>query len=157
MDTFLSRGGGAVYIHYAVDGGMDAPGFAQRIGMAWQGGRSKFRHGPLDLGFETGISHPISRNFGKLSRHDESYWKLTGDAEQIVNLASATEDGSRQPLFWTLEPSHGRVVVSIPGHYAWTFDDRRFRILILRGIAWAAREPVDRFNDLVLPGARIGD
>src|SRR5690606_24905727 len=51
LDAFLARGGGAVYIHYAVDGGKDAPGFAKRIGLAWQGLRSKFRHGPLDLGF----------------------------------------------------------------------------------------------------------
>ena len=49
------------------------------------------------------------------------------------------------------------VVVSIPGHFAWTFDDPLFRVLLLRGIAWAAREPVDRFNDLVTPGARVRD
>jgi putative heme-binding domain-containing protein len=157
MDAFLNRGGGAVYIHYAVDGGMDAPGFAQRIGLAWQGGKSRFRHGPLDLGFDTGVNHPIGRNFETLSLHDESYWQLAGDPKEITNLAVGIEDGKPQPLFWTLEPSQGRVVVSIPGHYAWTFDDPRFRILILRGIAWAAREPVDRFNDLVLPGARIRD
>ena len=30
-----------------------------------------------------------------------------------------------------------------------------FRVLLLRGIAWTAREPVDRFNDLVWPGADI--
>ena len=36
IDAFLRRGGGLVYIHYAVDGGNDAPGFAERIGLAWQ-------------------------------------------------------------------------------------------------------------------------
>ena len=45
--------------------------------------------------------------------------------------------------------------VSIPGHYAWTFDDPLFRLLLLRGIAWVAREPVDRFNQLATPGARV--
>ena len=62
-----------------------------------------------------------------------------------------------QPLFWTLEPSKGRVFVSIPGHFAWTFDDPLFRLLLLRGIAWAAGEPVDRFNELAPLGARIAD
>ncbi|MBN9520323.1 ThuA domain-containing protein [bacterium] len=157
MDAFLARGGGAVYVHYAVDGGADAPGFAQRIGLAWQGGRSKFRHGPLDLGFETGAKHPIGRNFNKAHFHDESYWQLVGDPKGITLLASGKEDGKDQPLFWTLEPAKGRVVVSIPGHFAWTFDDPLFRVLLLRGIAWAAREPVDRFNDLVTPGARVRD
>lgn len=157
IDAFLARGGGLVYIHYAVDGGMDAPGFAQRIGLAWRGGGSKFRHGPLELGFETGSGHPIARNFDKLDLVDESYWQLTGDASKVRLLASGVEDDKPQPLFWTLEPSNGRVFVSIPGHYSWTFDDPLFRVLLLRGIAWAAKEPVDRFNDLVEPGARIAD
>jgi putative heme-binding domain-containing protein len=157
IDAFLARGGGLVYIHYAVDGGTDSPGFAQRIGLAWRGGQSKFRHGPLDLGFETGTKHPISRNFDKVHFHDESYWQLTGDLKRISLLASGKEDGKAQPLFWALEPSKGRVFVSIPGHYSWTFDDPLFRILLLRGIAWTAREPVDRFNDLVMPGARVKD
>jgi len=155
VDAYLARGGGLVYLHYAVDGGADAPGFAQRIGLAWRGGESKFRHGPLDLGFEGGSRHPIARHFDKLHLHDESYWNLTGDAKKITLLAGGVEDGQAQPLFWTLEPSKGRVFVSIPGHFAWTFDDPLYRVLLLRGIAWAAREPVDRFNSLVTPGARI--
>jgi putative heme-binding domain-containing protein len=157
IDAYLARGGGLVYIHYAVDGGADAPGFAQRIGLAWRGGQSKFRHGPLELGFETGSKHPIGRNFGKVKMVDESYWQLAGDPKRIQLLATAVEDGRAQPLFWTLEPSKGRVFVSIPGHYAWTFDDPLFRILLLRGIAWSAKEPVDRFNEQVLPGARVAD
>jgi putative heme-binding domain-containing protein len=155
LDAFLARGGGAVYIHYAVDGDKDAPGFAQRIGLAWQGGQSRFRHGHLDLGFETGSKHPIGRNFDKLRLQDESYWRLTGDSQRVQVLATGREDGAAQPLFWTLEPSKGRVFVSIPGHFSWTFDDPLYRVLLLRGIAWVAKEPVDRFNALVYPGARV--
>jgi type 1 glutamine amidotransferase len=66
------------------------------------------------------------------------------------------EDGAEQPLFWVAERSRGRAFVSILGHYSKTFDDPLFRIVLLRGIAWAAGEPVDRFNVLVLPGARVG-
>jgi hypothetical protein len=154
IDAYLGRGGGLVYIHWAVDGGGDAPGFAQRIGLAWGSG-SKFRHGWLELGFEGGRRHPISRNFDKVKMHDESYWNLVGDTKKINVLASGVEEGKPRPLFWTLEPAQGRVFVSIPGHFAWTFDDPVFRVLLLRGIAWAAREPVDRFNALATPGARI--
>jgi type 1 glutamine amidotransferase len=155
VDAFLARGGGLSYIHYAVDGGNDAPGFAQRIGLAWQGGRSKFRHGPLDVQFVPGSDHPIARNFDKVHFFDESYWQPYGDPKRISLLATGVEEGQPQPLFWTLEHGGGRVFVSIPGHYAWTFDDPLFRTLLLRGMAWTAREPVDRFNDLVLPGARV--
>jgi putative heme-binding domain-containing protein len=157
IDAYLARGGGLVYIHWAVDGSPDAPAFAQRIGLAAQGGQIKYRHGWLELGFETGAKHPIGRNFRKVRFHDESYWRLTGDPQRITRLASSVEDGEPQPQFWTLEPGQGRVVVSILGHYAWTFDDPLFRVLLLRGIAWAAREPVDRFNDLVPLGARMTD
>ncbi len=156
LDAFFERGGGAVYIHYAVDGGQDAADLAQRIGLAWQGGKSKFRHGPLDVDFSAS-RHPITRNLAKLHFHDESYWQLTGDPSRITLLATASEDGADQPLFWAVEPANGRVFVSIVGHYSWTFDDPLFRVLLLRGIAWTAREPVDRFNELVLPGARIED
>jgi putative heme-binding domain-containing protein len=155
IDQFLARGGGLVYIHYAVDGGQDAHGFAQRIGLAWQGGRSKFRHGPLDIDFSPGKEHPIARNFDKVHFHDESYWNLVGDAKRIQLLGTGIEDGTPQPLFWTAASGKGRIFVSILGHFSWSFDDPLFRTLLLRGIAWSAGEPVDRFNDLVTPGARI--
>ena len=68
-------------------------------------------------------------------------------------LARAEEDGAPHPQFWTTEPDGGgRVFVSIPGHYSWTFDDPLFRLILLRGLAWSTREPVDRFNPLVEAG-----
>jgi hypothetical protein len=42
----------------------------------------------------------------------------------------------------------------VPGHYTWTFDDPLFRIL-LRGVCWTAREPVDRLSELATLGARL--
>lgn len=156
IDAFLARGGGLVYIHYAVDGRTDPAGFAQRIGLSWGPG-ARFRHGPLDVQFDRGSRHPIARNFDKVHFHDESYWRLTGDPKRVEVLARGVEEGRPQPLFWVREAGKGRVFVSIPGHFAWTFDDPLFRLLVLRGIAWTAREPVDRFNDLTTPGARVKD
>ena len=153
MDAFLARGGGAVYVHWAVDGRDRAADFSRRIGLS-SGGAIAFRHGPLDLAFEH-RDHPIVRNFDSLSLHDESYWKLVGDTAGLTVLATSTEDGVATPQLWVKEAGRGRVFVSIPGHYGWTFDDPLFRILLLRGIAWTAHEPVDRFNDLVTPGARM--
>jgi hypothetical protein len=155
VDVFLERGGGLVYIHWAVDGRGDAPGFAKRIGLASRGGKIKYRHGPLDLSFNKDTKHPIARNFDRLKLVDESYWMLTGELPADRVLATQIEDREPRPLFWTVEPGRGRVFVSIPGHYSWTFDDPLYRVVLLRGIAWAAREPVDRFNDLVWPGADV--
>jgi type 1 glutamine amidotransferase len=80
---------------------------------------------------------------------------MKGDRDRIDVIGSGVEDGSPRPLFWTLEPSAGRVFVSIPGHYSWTFDDPLFRVLLLRGIAWTARQPVDRFNGLATLGVEL--
>ncbi len=162
LDAFQARGGGAVYLHYAVDGGKDPIGFAERIGLAWKGGASKFRHGALELHFERGSSHPIARNFSRVDFVDETYWGLLGDNRRVSVFATAVEENMPQPIFWSLErnastpgATRGRVVVSILGHYSWTFDDPLFRLLVLRSIAWAAHEPVDRFNDIVTLGARL--
>jgi type 1 glutamine amidotransferase len=156
LDKFLQRGGGAVYLHYAVDGGADPSGFAERIGLAWQAGKSKFRHGPLKLEFASQGDSTIARNIRKVQLYDESYWALVGNKDRVNLLATGIEDSQPQPLMWTFKPKiGGRVFVSIPGHFAWTFDDPIFRTLVLRGIAWTAKEPIDRFNELIMPGARV--
>ena len=105
--------------------------------------------------FNQETQHPIIRNFSTLAMHDETYWKLTGNVPQNSLLGTALEESAQQPQLWTMEHGKGRVFVSIPGHYSWTFDDPLFRVLLLRAIAWTAHEPVDRFNDLVWPGAEI--
>jgi putative heme-binding domain-containing protein len=153
LDPFLARGGGAVYIHWAVDGNPKSEEFAHRIGLASK--LIKFRHGPLDIEFNRAISHPIARNFTRLQMVDESYWKMTGDLPADRVIGTSREDGEPQPIFWTTEQGKGRIFVSIPGHYSWSFDDPAFRLLLLRGIAWTANEPIDRFNDLIWPGADI--
>jgi type 1 glutamine amidotransferase len=137
LDAFLARGGGVVMIHWAVNGNDQVQDFARRIGLASWGGRIKYRHGPLTLDVRN-FEHPIVRNFQRLQLYDESYWELTGDTRDITLLATSTEDGVPTPQMWTREHARGRVFVSIPGHYSWTFDDPLFRILLLRGIAWTA-------------------
>ena len=157
IDAHLQRGGGLVYIHWAIEGGPQAPDFARRIGLASDRAHTQYRHGPLQLHFAADSRHPIARNFESMRLHDESYWALRGDAARLTPIASAVEQGRARPQFWTVERDRGRVFVSIPGHYSWTFDDPLYRILLLRGIAWAAGEPVDRFNLLVTPGASLAD
>ncbi len=155
LDKFLARGGGAVFLHYAVDGHTNVEALAQRIGLAWRGGASAFRHGALDLKLEPS---PITAGLPNPTHFvDESYWNLIGDTNNIHLLASGEEGGKPRPLIWTREQGKGRVFVSIPGHFSWTFDDPLFRILLLRGICWAGGQPTDRLSELVWPGARVPD
>jgi putative heme-binding domain-containing protein len=153
LDTYQKRGGGLVYIHFAIEGGKDVQPLAERAGLAFS--FSAFRHGPMDLVFPE-QSHPITRGFSKVSFIDESYWKLHGDRKRLAVLATSEEDKAPQPQLWTLEREAGRVFGCIPGHYMWTFDDPLYRLLVLRGISWAARlEDVDRLSELSTIGARI--
>lgn len=156
VDTHLKRGGGLVFLHWAIHGQKQGAEFAQRIGLA-AGELLAFRHGDLPLVFNQAAEHPVSRNFEELKLVDESYWKLVGELPPDSLMASAVEDGAPTPQMWTIERGGGRVFVSIPGHFSWTFDDPLFRLLVLRGIAWTAGEPVDRFNDLVWPGADVAN
>jgi type 1 glutamine amidotransferase len=127
--------------------------------LASLGGSIRYRHGAMNVDMTPGKDHPIARNFDQLEHglniEDEAYWKLTGDPSQLNLIGTSVEDGAPQPTFWTVERGRGRVFVSIPGHYMWTFDDPAFRTLLLRGIAWTARRDVDRFNEIVLVDARV--
>lgn len=154
FDAFMRRGGGAVFIHWAVEGGAEAAGLAARIGMASNAAQTRYRHGPIEVVFDPAVNHPVARGLQRVRFFDETYWNLVPSAERRPTvLADAEEEGARHPQFWSQEHAGGgRVFVSIPGHYSWTFDDPLFRLIVLRGLAWSVGEPVDRFNNLVRAG-----
>ena len=78
-----------------------------------------------------------------------------GDAKDVHVLATAVEEGKPWPMLWTYEVGKGRVFCCVLGHYTWTFDDPLFRVLLLRGMAWAAKEPAPRFEELALKGVKL--
>lgn len=154
LDAFHQRGGGAVYIHFAIEGGPDPGAVAERMGLSFTLG-SKFRHGEYDLVFPQ-PGHPITRGFPAIHFTDETYWNMRGDVSRLNILGAAVEDNALRPQLWTLERRQSRIVGCIPGHYTWTFDDPLFRILVLRSICWVAKlENVDRLAELALVGAAV--
>jgi putative heme-binding domain-containing protein len=154
MDAYLARGGGLAYFHFAVDGNDDAPLLADRIGLAIEKSACKYRHGPVEF---TMHLHALTAGLPPLQLLDETYWDLRGDESRLQLLASAIEDGAPRPQIWTREQGAGRVFVSVPGHYNWTFDDPLYRAIAFRGLCWAARQPIDRLAELIPIGARIGE
>lgn len=153
LDEYQQRGGGLVYLHWAMEGGKEAAALSERIGLATAG--SKYRHGELNLQF-TQPDHPITKGFLSLNILDESYWDLRGDLSRVGILATSEEENEAKPQLWVMEHAQGRVFGCIPGHYTWTFDDPLYRLIVLRGIAWAARAPdINRLAELMTVGARI--
>ena len=152
LAAYLDQGGGAVFVHFAVDGHDNVDALADIIGAAWQSGASKFRHGPLSLRIEPS---PISQGISSIEFTDESYWNLKGRLDGTQIIASSLEDGEPRPQIWMRPHGRGRVFVCIPGHYTWTFDDPMYRLLLLRGISWAGGQTSDYLSDLACVGARI--
>lgn len=157
LDEFTQRGGGLVYLHWAVEGGADVMALADRIGLATQGSVStKYRHGPVQLDF-INLEHPVTRGFpAALDVIDETYWNLQGDPGRVRVLANGVEESAPRPQIWVREQHAGRVFAGIPGHYNWTFDDPLYRLLVLRGICWTGKqENTDRLSALSTVGARV--
>lgn len=167
MEKFLSRGGGFVILHPAViipKGVNIVDEVANLIGLAWEYDYTRWRHGKMALKIAA-ADHPICLGLpGTIDLLDEAYWPLKGDRSKITILATSDETVSEdsdqtkpEPMFYTYEYGKGRVFSCILGHYTWTFDDPYFRILMLRGMAWAANESPYRFDRLVLRGIELKD
>jgi putative heme-binding domain-containing protein len=154
LDAFLARGGGAIFLHWAIEGGEQAADLAGRIGLASNSAKTKYRHGPVEWIFDRTVDHAIVRNFDKVHVVDETYWDLISSPRITPKiLASSMEDNTMHPQCWLATPEGGgRVFVTLGGHYSRTFDDPLFRTLVFRGLAWSVNEPVDRFNKLVRAG-----
>jgi type 1 glutamine amidotransferase len=167
LEKFLSRGGGFVILHPAViipKGVNLVDETAELIGLAWQYDYTRWRHGQMSLKIAA-ADHPICLGLpGTIDLLDEAYWPLKGDRSKITILATSDETVSKdsdqtkpEPMFYTYEYGKGRVFSCILGHYTWTFDDPYFRILMLRGMAWAANESPYRFDRLVMRGIELGN
>ena len=119
---------------------------AQKMGLSAQPGRTGYRHMPFQLQLED-PHDPITHGLPSvIDLIDEPYWPLIGKVNDVHVLASAKVDGESRPLLWTREIGKGRVFASVLGHYMWTLDDPAFRLLILRGIAWTARQDLARLE-----------
>ncbi len=156
IDAFLARGGGLVFLHYAIRAGnADRAALAQRLGHAWGEAGNVFRIGPTPLQFKP---HAITAGFPldrTVSFIDETYSRMIGDLGGWTVLATSAEPSGDEPQVWLREAGRGRVFVCIPGHSTWTFDDPIYRLLVFRGLLWTARQPLGRLNELVTVGARV--
>ena len=156
LEAFHARGGGVVLLHSATIAEKNPEQLAKHVGVCYRS-LIKFRHGPLDLNIPaTAAEHPVMRGFGVVHHVDESYWPHVGSDPMTV-LATTPEENEQRPMVWAAERGKGRAFGTLLGHYTWTFDDPMARILILRGMAWAAGEPAGRFDGMATDGVEWKD
>jgi type 1 glutamine amidotransferase len=139
---FTKRGGGLVVIHTAVVGN-DPAWWKSVIGGAWVQGKTKWREGPMELMFakEAGQRNAITEGLADFKMDDEIYYNLDVSPDIHVLASSDTGKGSPkiQEQVWTYEKEGYRAFVCIPGHLFTTFERPDFRVMLLRGIAWAGK------------------
>lgn len=156
LDAYQARGGGVVLLHSATIADKEPESLAERMGLASHPQRSKYLHCPLDLTLIAPAQNPITRGLPRRIRLlDEPYWPMIGDTTKIEVLATTAQEGRDWPMMWTFTKGRGRVFASILGHYSWTHDDPFFRIIVLRGIAWAAGEEAGRLENLAEQGVEF--
>jgi putative heme-binding domain-containing protein len=156
LDEYLARGGGMALFHSATIADNNPEQLAERIGLASQPQRTKYRHTPLDLKIVAPPDDPITLGLPRQIHFlDEPYWPMIGDASGVEVLATTIVEGEERPMIWRLQKAKGRVFASILGHYTWTFDDPLFRLLALRGIAWTAGDSEGRFEKLAAPEVNL--
>lgn len=153
LGRYLARGKGFVAIHSAT--WTKPKPSADVAAVTGVGGFQYYRHGIIKLQIDT-PDHPICVGLPReIELNDESYWPATPEpnlpgftvlassAEQIKPGANVVRP---HVMFWTGQPGAGRVFGCVPGHFTWTFDDPYFRLLLLRGIAWAGGSSPYRFD-----------
>jgi type 1 glutamine amidotransferase len=157
LEAFLKRGGGLVSLHDTLCG--PDPDYYSSI----VGGAKK--HGQVNYTLEADVPYtiadkadPIMQGMSDFTIKDEAFFLMTwAKAPGIKVLATATmaptpsakgHEGEVVPQIWTYERSLAggqpyRAFVWMQGHNYANFADPRIQPMVLRGIAWAGKRPVD--------------
>jgi putative heme-binding domain-containing protein len=155
IEAYQKRGGGLVFLHSAVISDNDPKRLAEQIGLAAQPSTVLYRHMPFQLELKETDSVLTRGLPNRIQFIDEPYWPMIGDVSKVSVVATAHIDDADRPLVWTLERGQSRVFASILGHYFWTLDDPIYRVLVLRGIAWAAHADPERLTQAALIEANL--
>jgi type 1 glutamine amidotransferase len=146
LESFLNRGGGLVVLHDGICG-TNTAWFASLAGGAKQHGETNWKTGATKLHFED-RSHPIVQGMSDFEMNDEMFFRLRMAPEtRVLATADRTADET-VPQLWVYEKSSVkgrpyRAFVSLQGHWYASFSQPDYRRLLLRGIAWAGKRPVE--------------
>jgi type 1 glutamine amidotransferase len=165
LEDYLKRGGGLVSFHDTLCG--PDPEYYSTI----VGGAKK--HGQTNFTLEADVPYtivdkasPIMQGMSDFSIKDEAFFLMTwAKSPEIHVLANATiastpsakgHEGEVVPQIWTYERALPggqpyRAFVWMQGHNYSNFTDPRLEPMILRGIAWAAKRPVDALMTVIPP------
>ena len=158
LEAFVKRGGGLVSFHDTLCG--DDPQYqANILGGAKKHGERNFSSGEIAYTI-TDRHHPIMQGMSDFKITDEAFFLLTrptlapqglrvlATAPMPKSNSAGDHAGEVVPQIWTYERPFGlgqtfRSFVWMQGHTYTNFADPQIQPMLLRGIAWAAKWPVE--------------
>jgi type 1 glutamine amidotransferase len=165
LEAYVKRGGGLVSLHDALCG-PDPAYFSKFVG----GGK---KHGETNFTLEAPVkytavdkSNPIMKDMPDMTITDEAFFSITwakdpgihvlANAEIAATRSAGDHKGEQVPQLWTYEHTlaggqPARAFVWMQGHNYSNFANPQIQKTLLRGIAWAAKKPVDELVNYVAP------
>jgi type 1 glutamine amidotransferase len=157
LEGFVKRGGGIVSLHDALCG-PDPAYFATLVGGAKKHGEVNYTLGGEIPYTIVDPTNPIMQGMSNITIFDEAFFNMTWAKDPSIHvLATAVIPGTPSagahkgevvPQIWTYEHTlpggvPARAFVWMQGHTYADFANPQIQGMLLRGIAWAAKRPVD--------------
>ena len=165
LEAYVQRGGGLVSLHDALCG-PDPAYFSKLLGGAK-------KHGDVNFTLDAPVpytvvdkEHPIMKDMANLTLFDEAFFNITWAPDPGIHVLATAEiapthsagehRGEKVPQIWTYEHpvaagQTARAFAWMQGHFYENFSNYQIRRTLLRGIAWAAKKPVDELVEYVAP------
>jgi type 1 glutamine amidotransferase len=165
LETYIKHGGGLVSIHDSLCG-PDPAYFASLVGGAKQHGDVNYTLGAPIPYTVVDAADPIMKGMSNITLFDEAFYNMTWAHDPSIHIlatavipgtpSAGTHKGEVVPQIWTYEHTlpggqAARAFVWMQGHEYANFDNYQIQQMLLRGIAWAAKKPVDSLVDYVPP------
>jgi type 1 glutamine amidotransferase len=165
LEAYVKRGGGLVSVHDSLCG-PDPAYFATLVG----GGK---KHGEVNYTLEAPVpytvvdkSNPIVEDLPGMTISDEAFFSITWARDPGIHVLATTKIAPTRsagdhkdeivPQLWTYEHTvaggqPARAFVWMQGHTYANFAIPQIQRTLLRGIAWAAKKPVDELVNYIAP------
>jgi type 1 glutamine amidotransferase len=165
LDAYIKRGGGLVSLHDSLCG-PDPAYFATLAGGAKKHGEVNYTLGAPIPYTVTDAADPIMRGMSNITLFDEAFYNITWSQNPGPHIlatavipgtpSAGTHKGEVAPQIWTYEHTlpggePARAFVWMQGHEYANFSNFQIQQMLLRGIAWAGKKPVDSLVDYVPP------
>jgi type 1 glutamine amidotransferase len=165
FEAYVKRGGGLVNLHDSLCG-PDPAYLATLLGGAKKHGEVNYTlDAPIHYAIVDALN-PIMKDMSDITIIDEAFFNMTWSKDPAVhvlatNAIPATKSagdhkGEIAPQIWTYEHTMpggepARAFVWMQGHIYANFANYQIQRMLLRGIAWAAKKPVDELVNYVAP------